>query len=105
MFGVTLNNESGVSAELKPNGDIAGGVSRYIEVSGYPVPISIIDIGDQNNVPETWAVEMFDGQRTYQIGYEGNGNITVTLNADGVFAASSGFGPSIEGNLVPPITR
>jgi hypothetical protein len=107
MFAVTLDNQSGIPAAVKPNGDLAEGVARTVSVSGYPVPITIVGVGsgEQTHVPQSRAVRLFDGQRTYELGYEGNGTITVTLQPNSAYTASSGFGSPISGNLIPRTPR
>ena len=105
MFQITLNNTSGVTVDLKPNGNLEGGTTRYITVEGYPIPLTILDAGDNDHVSESWAIEVFDGQRTYVLGYEGDGNLTITVKKDGVFTASTGFGEVVTGHLVAPAPR
>jgi hypothetical protein len=105
MFAVTLDTRRGVAAVVKPNGDLAEGITRFIEVSGYPVPITIMEVVEGKQVPQTRAVMLFDGQRTNELGYEGDGNITVTIRGNGAYTASSGYGTPVSGTLVPPTPR
>jgi len=106
MFGVVLINNSGVSATLMPNGDPVAGATRSISVDGFPFPLSLQDATNQEKtVPQSYAAKIFDGESTFQLGYEGTGTITVTISAGGAFSASSGYSQLISGQLVAAPSR
>lgn len=103
MFSVSIINNSGASANLVPNGDLAGGVTRFINVSGYSLPIVIVEIGNQKfsgNPPHTWGVAIYDGNNTNFLGYEGNGNITIILGSNGQYTAKNNIGETISSTLL-----
>ena len=103
MFGVQVVNNTGAQVTLKPDGNPASGVPRSILVAGFPFPISIDDSVGKLHVPQSFAVDICDGQAVNQIGYEGTGNIVITLGGGGGYSVSSGYGPTATGQMVQPI--
>jgi len=72
---------------LWPN-DAVSSVARYVTVEGY-VPILLAEAGPKT-VPQSWFVEVINGAARGQLGYEGNGLVTLVFEANGSFTASTG---------------
>jgi hypothetical protein len=95
VWQVAITNDSGSTVVAPAENTVIGASAVIFTKFG---TISLQDCGHLEGGPHYWAIQVTSGQFRQLFWYDGQGLVSLTINADGTFVAS-GQGNELNGKI------